>query len=256
MISRSRSAPTAEAMSIERTTSANNTVTCLYSAWESRSVTGAPQPSQNRAPSRGSVPHARHVVAPVIRPSTASRPRSSSCFRIGRSTSMRRSNWRTQDTRSWSPSRAVATACTSPDCGSGTVTVDRAISLPASGTSAPMGPRPRTVEPGLPSESVCGRAALRLNPTISDAGSATLVVSRVSRLAGHLYREGLCFPERRGVDVETVGGAGDLVGLRARADLGDWAQVLPIAAGEPAQVVDADRLDGGLARQVHYRGHP
>ncbi len=32
MISRSRSAPTAAAMSIEWTTSANNTVTCLYSA--------------------------------------------------------------------------------------------------------------------------------------------------------------------------------------------------------------------------------
>ena len=32
MISRSRSGPTAHAMSIERTTSANNTVTCLYSA--------------------------------------------------------------------------------------------------------------------------------------------------------------------------------------------------------------------------------
>jgi malate dehydrogenase (oxaloacetate-decarboxylating) len=32
MISRSRSAPTTAAMSIERTTSANKTVTCLYSA--------------------------------------------------------------------------------------------------------------------------------------------------------------------------------------------------------------------------------
>ena len=32
MISRSRSAPTAAAMSIECTTSANSTVTCLYSA--------------------------------------------------------------------------------------------------------------------------------------------------------------------------------------------------------------------------------
>ena len=32
MISRNRSAPTAAAMSIECTTSANSTVTCLYSA--------------------------------------------------------------------------------------------------------------------------------------------------------------------------------------------------------------------------------
>src|SRR6516225_9523477 len=81
-------------------------------------------------------------------------------------------------------------------------------------------------------------------------------VGRLSRLAGYLYREGLCFPERRGVDVETVGGAGDLVGLRAHVDLSDWAKVLPIATGESAKVADADRLDGGLARQVHYRGHP
>jgi hypothetical protein len=68
MISRSRSAPTAAAMSIECTTSAKRTVTCLYSAWVSCSVTGAPQPSQNRAPSRGSVPHVRQAVAAVIAP--------------------------------------------------------------------------------------------------------------------------------------------------------------------------------------------
>ena len=74
MISRSRSAPTAAAMSMECTTSANRTVTCLYSAWMSRAVTGAPQPSQNRAPVRGSVPHVWHAVAAVIRPSAASGP--------------------------------------------------------------------------------------------------------------------------------------------------------------------------------------
>ena len=54
MISRSRSGPTAAAMSIEWTTSANRTVTCLYSAWVSCLEMGVPQPSQNRAPSRGS----------------------------------------------------------------------------------------------------------------------------------------------------------------------------------------------------------
>ena len=70
MISRNRSAPTAAAMSIECTTSANNTVTCLYSARVACSVTGAPQPSQNRASSRSSVPHVRHAVAAIIRPST------------------------------------------------------------------------------------------------------------------------------------------------------------------------------------------
>jgi TrwC relaxase len=75
MISRSRSAPTAAAMSMDCTTSANSTVTCLYSAWVSCSVTGAPQPSQNRAPSRSSMPQVRHAVAAVIRLSAASGPR-------------------------------------------------------------------------------------------------------------------------------------------------------------------------------------
>ena len=47
MISRHRSAPIAVAMSIECTTSANSTVTCLYSARVSFAVTGTPQASQN-----------------------------------------------------------------------------------------------------------------------------------------------------------------------------------------------------------------
>src|SRR5271157_2773661 len=68
MISRSRSAPTAAAMSIERTTSANSTVTCLYSAWASPSSTGEPQLWQNRAFSRGSMPHVRHAAMAVTRP--------------------------------------------------------------------------------------------------------------------------------------------------------------------------------------------
>ena len=49
----------------------------------SGSVTGAPQPSQNRAPSRGSVPHVGHAVAAVIRPSAASGPGSSRFTSIG-----------------------------------------------------------------------------------------------------------------------------------------------------------------------------
>ena len=69
MTSRSRSAPTAAAMSIEWTTSAKRTVTCLYSARVSPSLTGEPQPWQNRAFSRGSVPHVRHAAMAVIRPS-------------------------------------------------------------------------------------------------------------------------------------------------------------------------------------------
>lgn len=66
MISRRRSAPSCEAISMERTTSANSTVTCLYSAGVG-SATGAPQMSQNRAPGRGSPPHARQASCVVIR---------------------------------------------------------------------------------------------------------------------------------------------------------------------------------------------
>src|SRR5271166_3288377 len=68
MTSRSRSAPSKVAMSIECTTSANRTVTCLYSAGVGDSATGAPQPWQNRAFARGSVPHVRHAITAVIRP--------------------------------------------------------------------------------------------------------------------------------------------------------------------------------------------
>ena len=57
MISRSRSAPTAAAMSIEWTTSANSTVTCLYSADRLTSVTGAPHSLQNLALGTQRVPH-------------------------------------------------------------------------------------------------------------------------------------------------------------------------------------------------------
>src|SRR6201997_4151136 len=66
MISRSRSGPTAAAMSIECTTSANSTVTCLYSAGVVGASTGAPQEWQNRALASGSVPQLRHAVAAVI----------------------------------------------------------------------------------------------------------------------------------------------------------------------------------------------
>src|SRR6478672_7631420 len=74
MISRSRSAPTAAAMSIEWTTSANSTVTCLYSAAVAADLTGAAHLLQNRESGGNSVPHDPHngpaaVTAP--RPSPA-----------------------------------------------------------------------------------------------------------------------------------------------------------------------------------------
>ena len=57
MISRSRSAPTAAAMSIECTTSANSTVTCLYSADRVACVSGVPHSLQNLEFGGSSVPH-------------------------------------------------------------------------------------------------------------------------------------------------------------------------------------------------------
>ena len=66
MISRSRSAPTAAAMSIECTTSANSTVTCLYSAWVSCAVIGAPHLLQNLEFGGSSVPHDPHTKAAAV----------------------------------------------------------------------------------------------------------------------------------------------------------------------------------------------
>ena len=64
MISRSRSAPTAAAMSIECTTSANSTVTCLYSAGVVAVATAAPHSLQNFEFGGSSVPHDPHKGSP------------------------------------------------------------------------------------------------------------------------------------------------------------------------------------------------
>src|SRR6476469_5895466 len=66
MISRSRSAPTAAAMSIECTTSANSTVTCLYSAGLGADVTAAPHSLQNFEFGGSSVPHDPHTTAAAV----------------------------------------------------------------------------------------------------------------------------------------------------------------------------------------------
>src|SRR5882757_3662798 len=73
MISRSRSGPTVAAMSIECTTSANSTVTCLYSADCVADVTGVPHSLQNLELGGSSVPHDPHgspaaVSAPTPSP--------------------------------------------------------------------------------------------------------------------------------------------------------------------------------------------
>src|SRR5882672_8465580 len=68
MISRNRSAPTAAAISIECATSANNTVTCLYSADRLTCVTGAPHSLQNLEFSGSSVPHDPHDSTVTVSP--------------------------------------------------------------------------------------------------------------------------------------------------------------------------------------------
>ena len=66
MSSRQRSGPTAAAMSIECTTSAKSTVTCLYSAVRAACVTAAPHSSQNFASNRSSVPQAGQATPVAI----------------------------------------------------------------------------------------------------------------------------------------------------------------------------------------------
>jgi hypothetical protein len=66
IISRSRSAPTAAAMSMECTTSANRTVTCLYSAGVVVVATAAPHSLQNLAVSFSFVPHDPHDSSEAV----------------------------------------------------------------------------------------------------------------------------------------------------------------------------------------------
>ena len=61
-------------MSIERTTSANSTVTCLYSAAVAAGLTGAPHLLQNRESGGSSVPHDPHNC-----PAAVTAPRPSQC---------------------------------------------------------------------------------------------------------------------------------------------------------------------------------
>ncbi len=75
MMSRNRSMSSAPAISIDRTTSANSTVTCLYSAVSPEAANGAPHSSQNLAFSRSSVPHDPHVRLAVMRPRSSPWPR-------------------------------------------------------------------------------------------------------------------------------------------------------------------------------------
>jgi hypothetical protein len=66
MISRSRSGPTVAAMSMECTTSANRTVTCLYSAGVVAVATAAPHSLQNFESGGSSVPHDPHTKAAAV----------------------------------------------------------------------------------------------------------------------------------------------------------------------------------------------
>jgi hypothetical protein len=63
---RNRSGPTVAATSIECTTSAKSTVTCLYSAGVPDTRVGDPHSSQNFAVGRNSEPHVMQVNAAVM----------------------------------------------------------------------------------------------------------------------------------------------------------------------------------------------
>src|SRR5258705_7842914 len=72
MISRSRSDPTVAAMSIECTTSANSTVTCLYSADWVACVRGVPHSRQNLAAGLDCAPHDPQNSPVAVSPPTPS----------------------------------------------------------------------------------------------------------------------------------------------------------------------------------------
>src|SRR6476659_8158232 len=78
MISRNRSAPTATAISIECTTSANSTVTWLYSADRVACVSGTPHSLQNLEFGGSSVPHDPQNSAITVSPPPPSPPGSTS----------------------------------------------------------------------------------------------------------------------------------------------------------------------------------
>src|ERR1700739_159561 len=68
MISRSRSAPNDAAISMEWTTSANKTVTCLYSAARAPWLSGLPHSLQNFAVAGNGRPHDQHDSSAVVIP--------------------------------------------------------------------------------------------------------------------------------------------------------------------------------------------
>src|SRR3954453_15782552 len=68
MISRNRSISTAAAISIDWTTSANSTVTCLYFAVSPKPAVGTPHSSQNLAFSRRSEPHEPQTATSTVIP--------------------------------------------------------------------------------------------------------------------------------------------------------------------------------------------
>src|SRR4029077_3405541 len=90
MTSRYRSISSAAARSIECTTSANSTVTCLYLAVSSEAVVGAPHSSQNLAFSRSPVPHDPHAKPTVTQAPPIQEPRLLQLRTIGLSTAKNR----------------------------------------------------------------------------------------------------------------------------------------------------------------------
>ena len=118
MISRRRSGPTAVAMSMECTTSANRTVTCLYSAGFETLLTAAPHSSQNFAVGRSSTLQALQAVIASPRPSPCD-PRSRAPWPAGSTRSVRHRQHRTgrpRAARPHTPGMSLRPSSVNPRC--------------------------------------------------------------------------------------------------------------------------------------------
>src|SRR4029077_6975869 len=118
MISRRRSGPTAVAMSMECTTSANRTVTCLYSAGFETLLTAAPHSSQKFAVGRSSTLQALQDVIASPRPSPCD-PRSRAPWPAGTTRSVRHRQHRTgrpRAARPHTPGMSLRPSSVNPRC--------------------------------------------------------------------------------------------------------------------------------------------
>ena len=174
MISRNRSTSSAAAMSIERTTSANSTVTCLYSA-ASAEAAWRPALVAELGVLPQLVPHDPHATPAVIRPRSSPRPRR--CVLRSQAISPSRdsdppSPGRQRRRRGPGPAARAAAAArcrASPDRHRPAAAANRSIASSASARS-PSAPRSSSVSTRTPVPQNCHTRAV-----LPDAVSSTAV---------------------------------------------------------------------------------